>query len=496
MPYAGQRPFGDIYSVPTPERAVNAIAEKIYREKLMQDQQRRMEEKALDDDFGKNIARVKSVDVPEISQAYNEFKQAHIGLQKKGSQATPEDQMAVLLAKAKVDEKINGSVEDKEYLKLRANEGKSDKKGRYNPDFNLKIQGMLNTPTSKRNRDLDDDALLSKYSFPDLTKVIGDAVGKGEEVKIPTGRKSIKGDLYNDENVYKKINDPNKVYNTLYTGIGSRPDHINFSRVVLDSITDQEAEELKTRYFAKINDPIFKAIYGEVKPFPESAGNTDLGKAVAIKTMQAVDVLPLDPIRTDSKLNTDAVMDKRAKTAAAEWDRRNKITFGQSMQKIAANKAAGQVPDNLGYVSDEVVSEYGVPLQSGKTFVDITNVDPERIDIITNKDLSKKKIGVQPVEINMTQPDGSLKRMKGYYVDPATGDWEGKGGQKVSREAAKDRYIQSKAGTKFKAQSGTKGSENTKDVKDLDPNGFKREGKYWKYKDGRLFDDKGNVIKQ
>jgi len=315
MPYAGQRPFGDIYSVPTPERAVNAIAEKIYREKLMQDQQRRMEEKALDDDFGKNIARVKSVDVPEISQAYNEFKQAHIGLQKKGSQATPEDQMAVLLAKAKVDEKINGSVEDKEYLKLRANEGKSDKKGRYNPDFNLKIQGMLNTPTSKRNRDLDDDALLFKYSFPDLTKVIGDAVGKGEEVKIPTGGKSIKGDLYNDENVYKKINDPNKVYNTLYTGIGSRPDHINFSRVVLDSITDQEAEELKTRYFAKINDPRFKAIYGEVKPFPESAGNTDLGKAVAIKTMQAVDVLPLDPIRTDSKLNTDAVMDKRFKQA-------------------------------------------------------------------------------------------------------------------------------------------------------------------------------------
>ncbi len=167
--------------------------------------------------------------------------------------------------------------------------------------------------------------------------------------------------------------------------------------------------------------------------------------------------------QTKEKSQTDvnAVMDKRAAMANAEWDRRNKITYGQSMKKIAANKAAGQVPEYLGYVSDEVVSEYGVPLQSGKTFVDITNVDPERLDIITNRDLSKKKIGVQPVEINMTQPDGSLKRMKGYYVDPSTGDWEGKGAQKVSREAAKDRYIQSKAGTKFKAQSGTKGSENT-----------------------------------
>lgn len=182
--------------------------------------------------------------------------------------------------------------------------------------------------------------------------------------------------------------------------------------------------------------------------------------------------LPIQSIKQKRPQDTDAVMDKRAKTAAAEWDRRNKITFGQSMQKIAANKAAGQVPDNLGYVSDEVVSEYGVPLQSGKTFVDITNVDPERIDIITNRDLSKKKLGVAAVEIDMKQPDGSLKRMKGYYVDPATGDWEGKGGQKVSREAAKDRYIQSKAGTKFKAQSGTKGSENTKQKPKKDPLGL------------------------
>lgn len=461
--YAGGRPYGDIYSIATPERAVNAIADKIYREKQMQEQQKRMEEKALDDDFGKNIARVKSVDVPEITQAYNEFKQAHIGLQKKGNQATPEDQMAVLLAKAKVNEAINGSVQDKEYIKLRADEVKGDRKGRYNPDANIKLQELLNTPTSKRNRDLDDDKLMFKYSFPDLTKVIGEAVGKGEEIKIPTGKPSVKGEFYNDELVYKKINDPNKVYNTLYTGIGSRPDHVNFSRVVLDSISDQEAEDLKTRYFAKINDPRFKAVYGEVKPFPESAGNTDLGKAVAIKTMQAVDVLPLDPIRTESKKNDQAAFDYKREAGMADWETKRKRTFADSMKKIAANKAANQIPEDLGYLSDEVVAEYGVPLQSGKTFVDITNVDPERLDIITNKDLSKKKVGVKAVEIDMKQPDGSLKRMKGFYVDPDTGDWEGVGGQKISREAVKDRYVQSKAGTKFKAQSGTRASENTKD---------------------------------
>lgn len=39
--------------------------------------------------------------------------------------------------------------------------------------------------------------------------------------------------------------------------------------------------------------------------------------------------------------------------------------------------------------------------------------------------------------------------------------------------------------------------EQTKvDYNSLDPNGFKKEGQYWKYKDGTLFDAQGNVIKK
>ncbi len=57
-------------------------------------------------------------------------------------------------------------------------------------------------------------------------------------------------------------------------------------------------------------------------------------------------------------------------------------------------------------------------------------------------------------------------------------------------------------GTNLKVQPGVKEKrevvkqEAKKQVKfsDLDPNGFKKEGKYWKYKDGTLFDDKGNVV--
>lgn len=327
MQYAGRNPYGDIYSVNN--SAVDNIAKRIYAEQQQKELQRRQESKMLDDEFGKNLANVKSVDIPEITQAYNEFKQKHIALQKKGNKVTPEDQMALMISKAAVNEKINGSIQDKEYLKLRANEGKGDKKGRYNQNFNTIIQDLLNTPTSKRNRDNDDAILLNQYSFPDLAKVTGNMVGlKPQEFRLPTGKPSTKGELYDDELVFNKFNHPNKMYENAFLEISTRPDREAFERVVDDSLSDQEKEALKTRYFAKINSPEFKAIYGEVQPFPESAEKTELGKATALAVMSAVDKLDLKPIRTESKLNKDAVMKKELD----DWTFKNDKTFRQ--QKV------------------------------------------------------------------------------------------------------------------------------------------------------------------
>ena len=49
--YAGQRNYGDIYQIPTTERAVNAIADKIYKEKQLAELQRRQDSKLLDDEY-------------------------------------------------------------------------------------------------------------------------------------------------------------------------------------------------------------------------------------------------------------------------------------------------------------------------------------------------------------------------------------------------------------------------------------------------------------
>ena len=323
----------------------------------------------------------------------------------------------------------------------------------------------MNTRTAERTPENDDDVLYNVYSFPEMKTFTEGVLGKSSVKKIPLTTPSKKGELYDDKEVYNVYRNPNEMYNNAYLQAFSMPNKEGFINTMLDTknLSDAEKEDLKNRYFAKINSPEFKKVYGEVQPFPESAGQTDLGKATALMVMGIVDKLPLTPTETVSEYNKERGDKKKRQEGMEDWLKKNRITFGQSMQKIAANKAAGNAQDDIGYISDEVVSENGIPLQSGKTFVNIKDVDPERLDIIINRDLSKKKMGVQPVTIKMKQPDGTLKEMQGYYVDPNTGDWEGKGGQKASREAARDRYVNRESPTKFKTQLGTKASENTKD---------------------------------
>jgi len=115
-------PYGDVYTIPT--NTIDGIANRIYQEQKIREQQKLQQDKALDDEFAKNVAGVKSADIPEITSAYNEFKQAHINLQKKGQKDTPQDQMDVMLKKAAAFQAINASKEEKERVKNAIIEGR------------------------------------------------------------------------------------------------------------------------------------------------------------------------------------------------------------------------------------------------------------------------------------------------------------------------------------------------------------------------------------
>ena len=116
-------------------------------------------------------------------------------------------------------------------------------------------------------------------------------LGKSSVKKIPLTTPSKKGELYDDKEVYNVYRNPNEMYNNAYLQAFSMPNKEGFINTMLDpkNLSDAEKEDLKNRYFAKINSPEFKKVYGEVQPFPESAGQTDLGKATALMVMGIVD---------------------------------------------------------------------------------------------------------------------------------------------------------------------------------------------------------------
>ena len=465
MAFQNRSAYGDIYTIPT--STVDGIANRIYQEQKIREQQKLQQDKALDDEFAKNVAGVKSADIPDITSAYNEFKQAHINLQKKGNKATPQDQMEVMVKKANAFQAINASKEEKERVKNIGGEVKADKKGKFIPTASQRLAERLNTPTSKiKEEDWD---VTNKYSFPEMADFTKRILGTPKPKKINLTTPSKKGELYDDKEVFQEYNNPNKMYEDAYIQGSSMANKDGFINTMLSSLDDNEKEALKERYFAKVSSPEFKKIYGEVKPFPESAGKTDLGEATALMVMGMVDKIPITPQETISELNAERASNKKRKEGMEDWRTKNALTYQQSLAKIRLNnqnRKDGLPTEETGYLSDEVADEVGenqtVTLGGKQREVKVIytdKVDPKRLDIIS----AKKQ--VRPIPIKQT--DGSLRM--GYYQDRTTGDWEGldaNGNTRIiSRERVKDDYIKEAAPTKFKNQTGTKASENTKGTK-------------------------------
>ena len=445
-------PYGDVYTIPT--STVDGIANRLYQEQKIREQQKLQQDKMLDDEFAKNVAGVKSVDIPDITSAYNEFKQAHINLQKKGNKATPQDQMDVMLKKANAFSEIAASKEDKEYWGMRAKDGKNNK--RYNQNYQTIISEGLNTPTKKRNRDLDDDRLLAKYAMPDITKEILNATGKAEDFDVYVSADD-KDPLKDKYETVKKINPPNTFYNNLFTGLGTRADRENFTRFVLDNSTPEEKEKLRTEFELKIQDPRFKQLYGEVKPFPSSAANTEFGQAVALKTMEVYSQLPI--VGEEKKVtNLDRQTKDRQKNAAAMQEDRQRFAEAQQLRgyqfaiKRQENAAklglTGQpTPPNI---LDEFTVEYGEAYKDPLSGQTLTIVDTKNIPAKYRPLLNTPGITVGD---------------KTFYVVDETGSFIGNDKQVITPVSATDNFVKTYGNTKFKLEGRKKFLEENKDKK-------------------------------
>lgn len=469
-------PYGDIYKVPT--TAVDNMAKRLYEEQKQKEADQQKEIAGLEDAFSKNVGKIRDADIPEYTQKYNKWKQSKINLLK-GKFKNPEDFIAAQLETQRNQadwlqhgkkSELEKQMED-DYAKKVLN----DKTGQFQDNAATVLRKRRETPMSGFKKeilipetntvvliDLNDIDGLVKYKGQntDFTKTFKDAQGirqvYGGEVTTPSN-----DGLTTTKTVYKAFNPPSKQFEIL---VNSRKG-ANWEKdfLINHDYTDAEANEIVAGYERLKQTPEFQAAYKDIPDIPQTAFASNLGRAMALSVMKNAQLNP--PIAETKKPQQDIGAVQAAKNK--EWDRRNKITFGQSMAKIAANKAAGLPPEDLGYLSDEVAAEVGQDLEvelggkrTQRRVIFVDDVDPERLNLIIGKDPSKPmQSGVKAIPIKVPQPDGSVIVKKGYYQDLNTGDWEGDNGQKISRERVKDAYINKYAPTKFKAKTGTKGAE-------------------------------------
>ena len=455
-------PYGDIFTVSTPavDRQLAILHAEEQRKRAEQDKAIQ----DLDNEFSKNMYNIRDVDAGDVAKAYGEYKTIAQDLIRRKGQVKPEDQYKLLQAKANVYGLINKSKTQRESEKLYAGEV-AKKPNKYVRDAHGKLISVMNTPVSKIGDNDPFADLPYKGNMNSFNKLLGDAVGK--EIKLDDEITDNQKELRKDVTHVSRLNNAKEYYDKLVSGVVGSQGADDFVRTF--DVSDDQYNNVKRQYEQKMADPIIRKRLGMDKiDLPPDEGLTEVQKAAKFLAMQ-YQVMTNPIIKEGTPVYSNvALSDKKRKEGMEDWRIKNKITFGQSMAKIAANKAAKTPPEDTGYLSDNVADEVGETQtirfgngKSEKRVIYVDNIDPERLNIISGRDLSKKQIGVEPIAIK--QPDGSVKM--GYYQDLGTGDWEGKGGQKISRERVKDDYIKTVSPSKFKDQAGTKASENTKNPK-------------------------------
>lgn len=179
------------------------------------------------------------------------------------------------------------------------------------------------------------------------------------------------------------------------------------------------------------------------------------GDLAAAYTLSMLDLTPTQK----TVPNTTAIKDR----ALSEWLMKNKITFGQSMAKIKANKSGQGSDEDLGYLTDDYFSTHGrtftpqeelqVKTLTGLTptgYVEVSSIHPSDYPTITGKDKAKNIKGVHPVNLNGKDV---------FFVDE-NGNWIGQDGT-IDREAVRRKVVETRANTKVKIKQENKKQEYT-----------------------------------
>lgn len=326
--YSQQRvspPYGDVYFVETPQ--MDRLVDRIYAEERQREAYRQQQNKMLDDEFARNLSGIRDSDIGDVTKAYGDYKLAYQNSMRKKNGVSPQEQLEVLRKKAAIYDVINKSKQEKEWETLQGKQIASDRKGIYAKDAHDKLRKRMGLPVSKLG-EFNDNDLMYQYYVPDLNKELKAAreLPSGQNKKELLIGVDPKDPMKDVKETYTIQTDPLTFHNRLLGQLASSNKGENFAGFKINQYDDKELEDLKNRYIAKINDPKFKAVYGEVKDFP--AMDTRLGQAAAIQTMEEFVNLPLNAV-SKSEVNADRSMKARQKFAEEQQARAHKNSLAR-----------------------------------------------------------------------------------------------------------------------------------------------------------------------
>lgn len=372
-------PYGNVFLVDTP--ALDQLSNRLYQEERQREMLRYQENKNLDEEFSRNLAGIRDADIGLLTQKYGDFKQAYTNSLKKKGGVSPQEQLELLRKKADVYDVINKSKSLKERHLGIGKKILNDPKRLFADDAQQRMIALNRIPIDQYNEDAEND-LMYKYSDPNFDKDLVAARGKLEPRELLVGQS--KRDPMSDEfEVYGNVgSSPNTFFDNLFKGKVAKNTARGFAGLVNNNYDDDQFNDLQTKYYAKINDPKFKAIYGEVKPFPESAMKTELGRAAAIQTMEEYVNASLNPDKVISKVNIERQTKDRQKFAKEQQERAAKNSLARMY--VYAN-IQDRKPESIERNIDGIIANH---IESGRENNGEVLVDNETYKSITGQDKS------------------------------------------------------------------------------------------------------------
>jgi hypothetical protein len=347
-----QGAFGDIYTPTTAytDKLIGRLdAEAAANRKADRDAQDAAN-KALDDNYAKSIVGVKEADIPELTQAYSDYKTAAKNVIAKKDRASIEEQQDVLRKQAAYMQKAAGSVDQKNEEK--ANYISANKNANaHTYDAIQKLAEINKIPTSqladyyKNNAYTDEKgntviptSVTDLVQFKGSTKSLQPLVDKAIKNTVPTYETIVDP---NNPTISKQVKvqslkSPSAAFQSLYTdiiGSGSKGVHDAGVLFTPDAATKMVINQ---KYQDLVNTPGMAKRMGNGNPnaviLPDDSQLDATGIAAKYRIMQ--EHINQQPIVTELPKETQTIAGKNADVEAAKT-----IAFGRQKELLGIRQA-------------------------------------------------------------------------------------------------------------------------------------------------------------